>query len=208
MGKERLGDGQTLLHPVRIVLHPVLAPALKTHQAQDFIAPLPGRASREQREDLQVSVGAQVRIEGGRLDDGAHARERGVVPAAQVMAEQLDRAGVRAHETGEHAHRRAFPGAVGPEEPKDIASAHLQADPIDHLALAIALAEPGRAQDDIRRQALGLVWIGYHARSPPASKRLYGCAAAPGSPGVLPCWSVPGAGSASPCVAGAPMARR
>ena len=48
-------------------------------------------------------------------------------PARDILAVELDAAGIRRHESGQHVEQRGLPRAIGADQPQDLAALHRQA---------------------------------------------------------------------------------
>ena len=83
----------------------------------------------------------QVLVDARALQHDPHARAQVGVARRRVVAEHGDVAGAAAAVALEDLDRRRLARAVGPEQPEDLAAAHLEVDAADGLALLVGLVE-------------------------------------------------------------------
>ena len=67
-----------------------------------------------------------------------------VVTNVVPIPEDLPRGGRQ--QSGEHLHRRGFPGAIGPQITRDLSRWHRKRDVIHHRAIAVLLRQPANVQ--------------------------------------------------------------
>ena len=124
----------------------------------------------------------------GVLEGAAHARRRHLVHrgAADGHPEHRRAAGAGRHQPADHVHQRRLAGAVGSDQPDDLAAADLQVDVPDGVDAAVLLAQPlERPPRCPRSRGAGGSRGARAGRRPRPSRRstpACGCAAAAGSP--------------------------
>ena len=117
----RLGDAESLPHPLRVALHLAIDGRAEVGEIDGFVEP--GRRPRvaaRRPVQLEVAHPRQVRNERRLLDEQAHSAQHRRA-RAHVLAQQPGMTFVGADEADEHAHRRGLAGAVGPEQAADLA---------------------------------------------------------------------------------------
>ena len=140
--QQRGGDAQALAHPVGVAAHAVLRPRGQLDDLEHLVDPLPRAATVERGEQFEVLASRQVGVEARRLHEPRDALQRARAVAHRVAPEQLDGA-LRRHDQAErHAQRGRLAGAVGAEEPVDVAGVDVQVDVVDREDLLVALDQP------------------------------------------------------------------
>jgi len=138
----------------------------------------PRRASKAvgTGEEFEILQNAQRAIQGELLRHVSEpcTRRRGCFPDVRSRDEQLAATGCK--QTTEHAKRRRLAGAIGSEQPEDLAAPNLEGDAIDgcedtelllefmdahHRSIAVARGRP-RKRDGLRPLTLGGVTQQYH----------------------------------------------
>ena len=126
---------------------------------REHLVDAPRRAvAVERREQLEVLARRQIGVEARRLDEAGDSLQGAGAVAHRVAAEQLDRSLAGRDQAERHAQRRRLAGAVGPEEPVDVAGVDVQVDVVDGEHLVVALDEPPSPD--------GLGRLVAHARGP------------------------------------------
>src|SRR5271157_3793428 len=74
--EQRLGNAETLLHTMRKGLHLVASAGRQPHNRKDFFNAFAGCAAVQGSDDLKVSIGGQVAVEIGLLDNSPNGFER------------------------------------------------------------------------------------------------------------------------------------
>jgi hypothetical protein len=107
-------------------------------------------ASRPARGGVQEQVlaAAQVGMEARLLDDRADARQRRLALGWKRPSQEAHLPRRRPRQPEQKADQRRLAGAVGPEEAEGAAGRHVQVDAVDGAALAEALAEAARLDDE------------------------------------------------------------
>ena len=160
---QRAGQRELLLHAAA---QPPREPVGEALHPEHREVPLAARADVAQRDASQLTdvaevLGhAEIRVEAERL--GEIADVLACLPCG--AAEQLRVARGGFHHAAEDLERRGLARAVGPDEPEDLAPAHVQFDAAHRLDLAVALGQRARADG-------GVAVI--HARVGLAHRRVY-----------------------------------
>src|SRR4030095_3903901 len=148
---ERPRERETPLHASRERPDAVAALVRKSRELEQL------RDSRAQRRaidaeitavDLQVLGDGEVGIEIVALRDDADPDAGRPCGLRYRLADHLDRAAVRIDKPKAAAERRRLAGAGGGEKAEALAAANLEIESADDLVVAVALAQPGDAQDD------------------------------------------------------------
>ena len=88
----------------------------------------------------QIPASRHVRVEGRHLDDSADTTQRLLLLSGR--AEQAEAAGRWADQPQQHPHSGRLPRTVRAKKPVDMASAHLQREPVHGYDLAVSLRQP------------------------------------------------------------------
>ena len=153
VAEQRLGDAEPLAHAER-----ELPAALARHLVQaDEVDELRDAALRDpvglgEREEMVVR--RPPGVDGARLEQRADLVQRRHVLAV-VAAVDGDVAARRCVEPEDQAHRRRLAGAVRPEEARDDARLHGEAEPVDGPLLAVVLREIARLDHSLERSRCG-----------------------------------------------------
>ena len=114
------------------------------------IAALRSRARHavEVREDEQVLLDGERRVEVVGLRRDAHLGARLLGVAGQRVAEHLELAGVGDRLRGQHLHRRRLAGAVGAEQADARALGHVEVEAVDGEDVAVVLDDLAQADGE------------------------------------------------------------
>ena len=116
---------------------------------------LAAREAVEVREDEQVLLDGQRRVEVVELRRDAHLRARLLRLAGQREAEHLELAGVGDDLGGEHLHRRGLAGAVRAEQADARAFGHVEVQAVDGEDVAVALDDGAQADREVGHAVTG-----------------------------------------------------
>ena len=148
---ERARDQQAAAHPARELVDARVAAVAEVRdleRALDRGAPVGARDPVEVREDEQVLLDGERRVEVVELRDDAALRARHLRLARQPEAEHLELALVGDRLRGEEPHRRRLARAVRAEQADARALGHVEVEAVDGGDRAVALDDAAQADGE------------------------------------------------------------
>ena len=124
-------DAEALAHAVGVAADLAVGPVGQVDDLQDLLEQPGPDAAVEEREALEVLPAGQVGVEAGALDEAGDAVQHADAGVGPGLVEDPDRAGVGPDQAEEHPQERRLAGAVGPEDPVDLARGHADGDVVD-----------------------------------------------------------------------------
>ena len=171
---ERPGDQQAPPHAAGELVDPRVAPVDELRhleRALDRLAPLGAADPVEVREDEQVLLDGQRRVEVVELRRDAALGARHLRLLGQPEAEHLELALVGDRLRGQEPHRGRLAGAVRPEQADAGSHRDVEVEPVDRGDRPVALDDAAQADGELRlRRAVRIVRLcrrsfdGHHAK--------------------------------------------
>ncbi len=155
---QRAGEAELLLHAAgqRAGLEATeIRHAGCRKQALGAVAPQRRRHFEQVCEELDVLVDGEILVEAEALRHVAYMGLCGFRVGDGVDPVDHDRAGIRPHHSGEHAQRRGLAGAVGPDQPENLAAVDREGEAVDRGDVGESFDETVDA-DELNRLGHGL----------------------------------------------------
>ena len=152
---ERIGDPESLAHAARVRPDLVAAAIRQADLAEDLVDRLfRGLAVQpvEARRVAQVRAAGHVVVEADRIGQVADPSFDLARVARRVEPDDAGLTLSRFGQPEQHEDRGRLAGAVLPEQPEDLATAHLEIEAVDRRELAVLLGQAPRHQRRRRRR--------------------------------------------------------
>jgi hypothetical protein len=147
---EAAGDGEPPLHAAREGIDAVVAAVGEPGEGEQLLGPGPDLGHRHAEVaavDDEVVPDGELGVEVVVLGDDADAAPDLGAAVGGIEAQDLQVAAGASRDAGDHAHRRGLAGAVGPQEPEDLALLDGEVDAVDGPVGTELLGQaPGRHQ--------------------------------------------------------------
>ena len=147
-------EGQLLLHAAGELAGQPVAEGVQSHQRQQLLPPLQKVAVGHPPQPGHVAKvlhHAEIGVEGEGLGEIAHPRagQAGRLPSTRT------RAGAGVQQAGQDVEGAGLAGAVGADQPEDLARADLEVDAPQRLQGPVGLVEPLHLEGDLPLQGIG-----------------------------------------------------
>jgi hypothetical protein len=140
--QQRGGDAQALAHPRGVAAHPARAAIGQADARQHVVDEARGHVAVELGQQREVDATRQVGIEARLLHEAGDVVERRRARAAEGTSQQRDRARVGRDQPEQQPQQRRLAGAVGPQQPVNLAGLHDQVQVVHGRRRLEALDQP------------------------------------------------------------------